>query len=286
MGPYDNRRSGNRSVGPSLFTGLPEVGRLLRSPFIGRRARTGRPHYQICIGGKHLAYCYIRKNACSSFKRLFVENSHRPFRHEVDDRLQFMKKYHSVRNIRSLEKCDHILFVCRDPGTRLVSAFTNKFIVKSNNRDIFSDYYRVTGKNPETATFRTFVTEYLRADFSELDPHVIPQSYHLLPIQYTDAIPLTELFEAMSNIIGAQMAQMYFAEKTNDSASRARCSLAEAPDLTAAELEKLFIETGSTPRSEDFLAGEVLDEVMTLYEDDYALYQSVSGMGNATQKRK
>ncbi|WP_416274518.1 sulfotransferase family 2 domain-containing protein [Lamprobacter sp.] len=90
-----------------------------------------------------MAYCYIRKNASTAFKRLILDLS--PHRSAIDQsksRIQFMGLYHRESRIDALESCDYRIFVYRDVLERIASLFANKFKVRSGAEDIMKDISR------------------------------------------------------------------------------------------------------------------------------------------------
>ncbi|MBU2963479.1 sulfotransferase family protein [Citreicella sp. C3M06] len=139
--------------------------------------------------GKAILYTYIRKNACSAFKRLMAEKS--------PDKTPGLKKFKQFRVPLDNVSFDEAIFVYRDPFDRAISAFLNKFVDKSGNADIFESFKSQTGKDPYTATFRDF-TQYLDAPFKNLDPHVWPQKSHLLEVDYTLPLEMKELPATMA----------------------------------------------------------------------------------------
>lgn len=154
----------------------------------------GTLHLGLRLGGKRIAYAYIRKNACSAFKVAcgFPDSSpidevaaanpwERPWWHW----------YHAT------------IFVWRDPEDRLVSLYKNKILDRNGADDIVARY--VSAMNEEPSTFEKF------AVFATLgaDPHCLPQYDHLKPIRYSHAIPLARLHEAMVEIVGPNAAEPF-----------------------------------------------------------------------------
>lgn len=161
--------------------------------------------------GQVILYTYIRKNACSAFKDMMSakrsENLGKPG-------LGGIKEFRWSKRIKHW---DHAIFVYRDPFDRLVSAFVNKFIERSGHRDIFDNFWEVSGQRPETATFRDFV-QYAAAPFHRLDPHVWPQKAHLLSIDYTLAIEIGDLSRVMAARFPSLAA--FFRHKVNETAGQ------------------------------------------------------------------
>ena len=122
-------------------------------------------HFAFEANKKKIVYCYIRKNASSSFKRLMISRSpYKNKRKDFQSSLKFLSQFYAAKT-QQFEKFDHSIFVVRDPVDRILSVFKNKFVKKTGNIDIFESYARVTGKNPETATFSGFMTDYIGRSF-------------------------------------------------------------------------------------------------------------------------
>lgn len=159
----------------------------------------GCPHLGFMLGGKRIAYAYIRKNACSAFKLALGFSPSAPF-NEVEPRNRW-KRWHWYHAK---------IFVWRDPEERLVSLYKNKILDRKDASDILPSYQSAMGEDP--STFEKF------AEFASLgaDPHCLPQYDHLKPIRYSHAIPLAQLHEAMAEIVGTEAAKP-FAQNTNPS---------------------------------------------------------------------
>jgi len=152
----------------------------------------GQLHLSFSASGKKIGYSYIRKNGCSSFKELMGL----PRKKSVDE----LEKTHSFK---PWERCDHLIFVYRDPIERMKSLYQNKFIDKDGHEDITRRYERAMSGKP--STFSNFL------DFAEkmLDPHCWTQKSHLFPRKYTNAIHLHDLHAAMVEIVGEEQAEPF-----------------------------------------------------------------------------
>lgn len=159
----------------------------------------GRLHLGFRLGGKRIAYAYIRKNGCSTFKRALG------FSPSTD-----IRAIAPLHRWTLWHRYDATIFVWRDPEERLKSLFRNKIIERKDDYDILPAYRLIMGEEP--STFEKF------AEFASLnaDPHCVPQSKHLKPIRYSHAIPLPRLHEVMVDIVGAEAAEP-FAHNTNAS---------------------------------------------------------------------
>ncbi len=154
--------------------------------------RLGRTHLSFQLGGKSIAYAYIRKNGCSTFKAALG----------FDDDIH-IARFAKAHPWKPWRRHDATIFVWRDPEERLVSLYRNKVLDQDTNSDLMSAYVRTMGEQP--GSFDRF------CDFARLnaDPHCRPQSDHLMPIRYTHAIPLKRLHQAMSGIVGEAAAEPF-----------------------------------------------------------------------------
>jgi hypothetical protein len=244
--------------------------RPLYATFLRFRDQPSGLHLIFEAGGKRFLYSYIRKNACSAFKRMIVDLSDaEPKPANEKERIRFLTRHHSARLPADLQRVDHSIFVYREPSERIVSLYKNKFIQRSGAADILASYREITGRTPEAASFTEFVTHYLRPGFRNLDAHVLPQRRQLLPIAYTDAIPMHELHAKMTKIVGHELADAYFRQKHNATANRPRATNVDnAHEESAETLHRIYLDTGGMPESELFLTAEIRARIGKLYKED------------------
>lgn len=263
MTSFDNRTFLNRA-------GLDPLQRLT-----DRARRQGDLHLICEVGGLTLGYCYIRKNACSSFKRLFIEHAEVPYDPAVHPRkIDFMIAHQMMRSADA-PRCDRIVFVYRDPFARAASLYKNKFVTRDGHEDIFASYAAITGRDPDTASFRDFVELYLRPDMRDLDPHVAPQAAHLKHFRYTDAIPIGDLHGRMTEILGADLADAYFKRPVNATRSTRTIDDPGMAELPARDLAKAFAECDEMPSDAALLIPPLHARLADLYAADVALIAAV-----------
>lgn len=235
---------------------------------LDRLRQQGDLHFVCSVGKVRLGYCYIRKNACSSFKRMFLDMA------EVDDDptlakrpIDFMIKHQMMRSADA-PACDRIVFVYRDPVERIASLYKNKFIMRDGHEDLFRSYARLIGQDPDQVTFRDFVMKYLQPNFRLLDPHVLPQIRHLKRFHYSDAIPMQSLHTRMTHILGESLADRYFSTPVNATAKSQTVDLPDAADCKAGELAEQFSKDGTMPANSSLLDGPVKERLQELYAAD------------------
>ncbi|MCA0997315.1 sulfotransferase family 2 domain-containing protein [Alloyangia pacifica] len=231
----------------------------------------GRNHFGLEIEGRKIGYCYVRKNGCSSFKRMFLEcSAHRADLRDDERPIDFMRRYHRLTSAE-LAACDNLIFVFRDPVQRMLSMFRNKFIAGSGAEDIRRSYEKTTGKPVETATFRDFITDYLSRDFALLDRHVLPQRTHLQRALYTDVLPVSDLYQGMSRVLGAEMAAKYFLRPANSTFQVPLLEMPGAADMPVGALVRHFEQEGSMPDDASLLPSKLARRLRALYAMDYGI---------------
>ncbi|SDF17956.1 sulfotransferase family 2 domain-containing protein [Limimaricola pyoseonensis] len=235
---------------------------------IDRARGVGRNHFMIEIAGRRLGYCYIRKNACSSFKRMFLDLAPPDLPRRPDERpIDFMRR-HFRMTPEDFERCDHLVLVHREPLARLLSMFRNKFVAETGAQDITRSFERLEGRPAAQASFRDFATRYLARDFARIDRHVLPQRLHLARAVYTDVIPISDLHDRMAAILGPDLAARYFARPVNRSSHVPLVAMPGAAERPVAELRRLYAETGTMPDDDSLLPPDLRARLLARYAMD------------------
>lgn len=230
-------------------------------------------HFQFSLNGKIYVYCYIRKNACTAFKFFLVGISpHKEKLIEYQNPFDFLTSHHAIKDIQEIKKADHIIFVYRDHLERAVSLYKDKFIIRRNNVDIFRDYKLVTGESPEEATFHSFVSKYIKNEAN--DPHVRPQYEHLLPLVYSNAIAMQNLYTEMEHLVGKALAEKYFKSKTNSTDSFNEYS-EPSSNIPARLLTERYKNEGSLPSASSILTFEIEIILDIIYHQDLKMLRQL-----------
>ena len=231
----------------------------------------GRNHFMLRVGDMTLGYCYLRKNACSSFKQMFLDLSPAAEARETDARpIDFMRAHHRMRE-SDLARCDHMVIVYRDPVQRFMSMFRNKFIATKGATDILDNFTRLEGQPPDSASFRQVVTRYLQHDLARLDRHLQPQAIHLRRTIYTDVVAIDNLHARMTAILGAPIADRYFKRPVNRSSDISLRPVQGAADLPVSALRALYHDEGYSPDDDSFLAEDLRAALRDRYAADYEM---------------
>jgi hypothetical protein len=248
----------------------------------GASRRQGKPvrsHFGITVGGVSIAYCYIRKNACSAWKRLFIEEATAPFDRSEGREIAFMAAHHGLRTIPEIDRHEHRVVVVRDPVERYVSAFVSLMIAHTPppTRSLRKRGSKAFGMPVEEASFELFLEHQMPVAGGRrgrLDKHFWPQAWHLAPVTYTDVIDIERLAPAMRAMLGDALGARYFDRPVNATAIAPTYHDPEAPMLPANVLHARYRETGQLPDKASFL-GEGRDAIIrAAYAEDDALYRA------------
>jgi len=228
-------------------------------------------HYVFDLDDGPIGYCYIRKNACSVFKRLIAGTS--PHRPQGRITLQFLNRCHRL-DYDQVPACRHVVFVIRDPLERIVSGYLNQVVMRLHQPYpvLAESIQAVTGRSRGELSFKDFIDRYLETrDFSRINVHYLPQVAHLAPLRYTVLEDKTLASDA-AQVFGPAIAAEYFARPINASSAIAVRHEPEAWSLPAAELRRRLDETASMPRKADLLTPETIAQLGAIYRDDVALF--------------
>ena len=245
--------------------------RSLRS-VLGRPQDPLKGHYVFEHATGPVGYCYIRKNACSAFKRLIAETSPHP-REPGKITLTFLGRYHYLDYARAAT-CRHVIFVIRDPLERIVSGYLNQVVMRLHEPyPVLADSIEaVTGRTRGELSFKDFIDRYLETrDFTAINVHYTPQIAHLAPLRYTVMQDKTLAADA-AQVLGPALAAEYFARPLNASSAIAPRAEPDAWSLPAAELRRRLDETQTMPRKADLLTPEIIAQLGAIYRDDVALF--------------
>ncbi len=234
-------------------------------------------HYRLPGAPASIAYTYIRKNACSAFKRFILRDIHQhPELHALTDIMQ-MSQIARLRTLREFRGARYRIFVYRDPLQRIASLYTNKFVQQKDCDDLFRRYQRDVGQDPQQASFIDFIIRYIeRPYWFGLDPHVLPQFLHLAPVPYTHAIPVNALHTTMRSLLGESLADAYFQRPHNSTSQFDTYDDDTAPQQTAATLHRIFRNTGAVPAADSLLNDFTRRRLQARYRCDTQLLQTLS----------
>lgn len=231
-------------------------------------------HFFLEVNGIRLCYCYIRKNASSSFKKLFMDYT--PFNYSPDQysrKIDFLRKKHGALAPLIRQECDATIVVFRDPIKRAISHFVNKIVAQTHAVDFSKNYKKITGTHPSDANFREFVINYLNNSWIKLDPHVWPQSKHLWPINYSHAVLDENLTSDMSKLLGDNITHEYFSGQINASERGKRRGIKNVLERPSRELSFLIGDYDINAELEEMATGNLGFKLKEIYQSDYEILQ-------------
>ena len=230
-------------------------------------------HFIIKINGVEYVYVYIRKNACSAWKRVFVaESEHRSEVHNSITPLEFMKKFHRVSTIDKVMAVEDRIVILRDPIVRVYSAFINQIVMRLNRQyGLHKAVQTACAKPIGKVTFSEFTNEYLlKTNVHELDGHFKPQSLSLLPIEYNHKWNLSKLHQEVARVIGRDFADKHFLNKVNSTSEISKVPM-DSKEKTIRQLFNILNERGLFPDMASLINSECDARLKILYAQDINL---------------
>lgn len=218
-------------------------------------------------------YCYIRKNGCSAFKRLFAAHSPHDFAASGLSEMAFMVRHHRATDA---ELSSPMVLVLRDPFERIASAFLNQFIMRlgRNETELHESVARVTGKRPADLSFTTFLKAYVLRAGAALDRHFHPQSTHVLPMSYSHVIALGEIERGMAGLLGDAIAAEFFGTPVNAAKRFETDSHGGDAETPAGELSAAFADHKTLPEKSSLLTADIRGTMAPFLEQDIALWSA------------
>lgn len=240
-------------------------------------------HFIIKINGVDYVYVYIRKNACSAWKKVFVaESVHRVDAEKSLRPIEFMIKYHRATSLVDIISINRKIVILRDPVIRVYSAFINQIVMRMDRQySLHRSIEYVTGKPIGRINFSEFVNLYLtKVDPDEIDGHFQSQHSALLDVEYSDVWELSQLHQRSTALLGESFADRYFAKKVN-STERLLKSNEQAWDWKIREISKRYNHENTVPDINALIRPDTAEKIALFYERDYELIRK-HGMDSAS----
>nr|WP_239552674.1 sulfotransferase family 2 domain-containing protein [Oceanisphaera litoralis] len=237
--------------------------------------------------GASFFYTYIRKNASTSFKKLFQELYTGVCPGELPS-IACMAEHARVKGLTPAEigqRFETKLFVYRDPIDRVFSVYKNKLIQQDGAEDLLKRLEKVVERDPGLLTFDEFVHEYvvlLETDrWEEVDGHLYPQVWHLLPITYNKVIRMDNVYREMQDLLPPELCGRVFKEPSN-STTKGSVSLPWAdPDCPAIYFRNKYVQGKALPSLNQLLTPATEARLREVYADDYRMIEEVEGKTSA-----
>lgn len=224
-----------------------------------------------------LAYTYIPKNACTSFKRTLGQGQgwlapDAPSAHEMDPRRWLSGL---VRYPRAEEK----IVVLRDPFDRLLSGYLNRFLMRGDpavDHAMSTGLADVTGpgSTADDVTFSHFVEYLARTPGRRLNEHWRPQS-DFLTGSYTRYIRFDHLTED-TGFLTERGLPLQARRGHGTSADRRDLGPGWA-DRKARRLRRVRKEKGALPERENMFDERLYSLVADRYAQDVELFETACG---------
>ena len=113
-----------------------------------------------------------------------------------------------------------------------MSCFFNKFIVKKGAVNAILSLEKSLCVKIDDFSFKQLCENYLpliHQNPQAVNPHLYPLAFHLLPIKYTHAVKMSDLYNAMNELLGLDIASRCFKQPVNNSSTS---GLIDAPSGT------------------------------------------------------
>lgn len=226
------------------------------------------------MGG--VGYTYIRKNACSVFKKIIVETSE--FAEKDPDLrknpMAFMGKYHKVTP-GNFSRLKLRIVVLRNPVERIVSGYISQFLMRLERPtpEMHGSIETLTSVPSSMMTFEIFVQNYLSHGPKKINAHFAHQYLHMAPVEYTDVLSFENLFSDAEYIFGKEVASKYFSRPINATYKFTNMKDPKASQRTAKYLMEHFQETRSLPEKSCFLTPKITNALNEIYHFDLDLYK-------------
>lgn len=226
-------------------------------------------------------YTYIRKNASTSFKLLFKEFYPNACPGDLPT-ISCMLKHAQVKEFQSEEinqRFSFKIFVYRDPIDRVFSTYKNKLVQQDGAADLLERLEGVVKRDPALLTFDEFVHEYVvlldTERWEEVDVHLYPQVWHLLPIIYNKVIRMDNVYKEMQELLSIEICDQVFKEPSN-STSKGSVPLPWAdPDCPAVYFRKKYAQSKALPTLAQLLTPATETRLREIYAEDYQMIAEV-----------
>lgn len=255
--------------------------------YLSQHAFSHKPQFSpdFLFEGEEIAffYSYIRKNASTSFKKLFQALYPDACPGDLPS-IRCMAEHAQVKGLTPEEIDQRFatkLFVYRDPIDRVFSVYKNKLIQQDGAEDLLRRLEKVAGRDPALLTFDEFVHEYVvlleTERWEEVDGHLYPQVWHLLPITYNKVIRMDNVYQEMRELLPEELCDQVFKEPSN-STTKGSVPLAWAdPDCPAIYFRKKYAQGKALPSLSQLLTPATEARLREVYADDYRMIEEVEG---------
>ena len=226
-------------------------------------------------------YTYIRKNASTSFKKLFkaLYSDACP---DDPPLIGCMVAHAQVKGLTPEEIDQQFatkLFVYRDPIDRVFSTYKNKLIQQDGAADLLRSLEKVVGRDPALLTFDEFVNEYvvlLETDrWEDVDGHLYPQVWHLLPITYNKVIRMDNVYKEMQELLPPELCDQVFKEPSNSTTKGSVPLPCADSDCPAVYFQKKYLQSKALPTLNQLMSPATKQRLLEVYSEDYQMIAEI-----------
>lgn len=222
-------------------------------------------------------YVYIRKNACSLFKRMILDALPKDKAASNLTDIQMMHRYRAA-SYREVSRAKRRVFVLRNPIERVVSGFLNQVVLKIDDDypEMFVEMEKQVEKPRGDVTFEDFVSNYLcAADFSQVNAHFHPVVSHLGDFRYTHVLIDKTMYKDAWAVFGREIADKYFAVRRNDTSKLKSEKTPKAHLISAREILSTYRTEGYLPTKGSFISPDLRVALEKQYAADMTLFSTM-----------
>lgn len=222
-------------------------------------------------------YTYIRKNASTSFKKLFKTLNPEACLDDIPT-IGCMVKHSKIQDELPDEiekKFKTKVFIYRDPIERVFSVYNNKLVQQDGAVDLLRRLEMAINRDPASLTFNEFVSEYVvlleTSRWEEVDAHLYPQKWHLLPITYNKTICINNLYQEMRSFLSDELCDKVFKKPSNSTTEDIPSLPFANPSCSALYFRKKYAALKMLPSLDQLLTPETEERLRKIYSDDYKM---------------
>lgn len=254
---------------------------------VGKDLNFARNHH-LCCKSKKFIYCYIPKNACTTFKWMVASykeyNSPQISKILRGESSESINQYTAnfIANAEDIANSKYFRFVIlRSPFNRLVSAYCDKFVRgKAKAKFARQVVCKILDKPQDFSniTFEDFVNYLCDHSSSQLDQHWRPQVDFLLYKKYDMYIQMENLSNEIPKLTSLLEVDLPRSNQGHHS-TKYSCyiRLEDTWKINANELGQVLESENALPEPKAFYNEDIIAKVRNRYQADCELYESLFG---------
>ena len=231
----------------------------------------------LCCESKKFLYCFIPKNACTTFKTVTAKYSI----FSSEDELEKASKIHSHTNqlkpkVTELINESYFKFIIvRNPFLRLISAYLNKLVIKDrNNLENFGQDFKIMNES-RLMTFQDFIQYVEKTPSQQLNVHWRPQVDFLLYNSYNMYLQFENLKQDIPKLEKALDIKIPKQNVAKNTTPYAYLDVGEPWKLHGEELWQIRKSQNVVPLPYQMYNDELIAKVHERYQQDIELYENL-----------